>query len=159
MARFTLLMTAWKKHTKENWVIHMLEWSAERPETTRVRDALPLSHEVQNVPPCFLNSISEGNVRASGSRLSPRLDQCFVSKGLHMNVSLASIQHTIKVIKAKSKLSRYRVMHDVGRLPKICHWWKISLLWGATLNGVPVQGQITTIQPPCPAGRAQRRLT
>jgi len=60
-----------------------------------------------------------------------------MSKGLYMNVSLALIQYAIKVTKAKSKLSYYRYMCDTGRLPKICCWWKISLLWGAYLGRRP----------------------
>ena len=35
----------------------------------------------------------------AGSRLSPRCDQWYKSKGLIMDISLASIQHEIKVIK------------------------------------------------------------
>jgi len=58
--------------------------------------------------PRFLNSFSERSLRAAGSRPSPRLGPQFMSTGLHMNVSLASIQHAIKVIRAKSKLPYYR---------------------------------------------------
>jgi len=43
-----------------------------------------------------------------------------MSKGLYMNVSLVSIQHTFKVTKAKSKLSYHGVVCDISRLPKVC---------------------------------------
>jgi len=35
----------------------------------------------------------------------------------------------------------------------------VSLSQGATLRGVPVQGEITTMQPSCLSWRAQRSLT
>jgi len=159
MARFTLWITTWKKHTMENWVTLELEWFAERQETKRVRKTLLCSHEVQSGPSCFLNSFSERSLGVAGSRLSLILDQLFMSKGLYMNVSLASIQHAIKITKAKSKLSYWRVMCDIGRLPKNCCWWKIPQPPGATLRGVPVQGEITGVQPRCLTGRAQRRFT
>jgi len=54
-----------------------------------------------------------------------------MSKKFYTKVSLASIQHALKVTNAKLKLSHYRVMPSPGHLPKICLWWKISLLWGA----------------------------
>jgi len=59
--------------------------------------------------PPFLNSCSERSLGAAGSRPSPRLGQRFVSTGLHMKVSWASVQHAIKVIRAKSTLPYYRV--------------------------------------------------
>jgi len=37
--------------------------------------ALPLSHEAQNGPPCFLNSFSERSLGVAGSTSSPRLGQ------------------------------------------------------------------------------------
>jgi len=46
------------------------------------RRALPLSHEVQRRPPCFLNSLSEESLGAAGSTSSPRLGQRFMSKWL-----------------------------------------------------------------------------
>jgi len=64
-------------------------------------------------------------------------------KGLYMNVQF-SISYQSKI-----ELSYYRVMHNIGRLPKICHWWKIS-----ALRSVPGGAH-----PRCLAGRAQRRLT
>jgi len=75
-----------------------------------------------------------------------------------MNVSLASIQHAIKVTKAKSKLY-YRVVCSICHLPKICRWWKLSLLQGATLRDIVAQGEITAMQPHCLEGRVQRKLT
>ena len=47
-----------------------------------LREAVPLSHEVQKGPPCFLNSFSERSLGAAASSLSPRLGQRFMSKGL-----------------------------------------------------------------------------
>jgi len=41
----------------------------------RVRKTLLLGHEVQNGPPCFLNSFSERSLGAAASRISSRLDQ------------------------------------------------------------------------------------
>lgn len=72
MARFTLFTTAWGKHTKENWVTLDLERFTGRLGTQRVREALLLSREVQNGPPCFLNP-SQRSLNAAGSRRSPRL--------------------------------------------------------------------------------------
>jgi len=118
-----------------------------------------LSHEVQDGAPCLLNSFSERNLDTDGSRLSLSLCPQFLSEELYVNASLASVQHAIKVMKAESKLPCYRVMHVIGRLPKICHWWKVSLPQGATLRGDPAQGEITAMQPCCLAGRAQGRLT
>jgi len=69
-----------------------------------------LSHEVQKGPLCFLKSFSERSLGAAGSRAGLRLDQRFMSKGLYMNVSLASIWHALEVAKAKLKLSYYRIM-------------------------------------------------
>ena len=85
--------------------------------------------------PPFLNSCSERSLGAAGSRPSPRLGQRFVSTGLHMKVSWASVQHAIKVIRAKSTLPYYRVRHDTGRLPKLSRWWKISLPRGVYPEG------------------------
>ncbi|GAB0202635.1 hypothetical protein GRJ2_002729100 [Grus japonensis] len=49
-----------------------------------LREALPLRHEVQKGPPCFLNSFSERSLGAARSSLSPRLGQRFMSKGLYV---------------------------------------------------------------------------
>ena len=46
-----------------------------------MRETLPLSHEVQNGPLCFLNSFSERSLGAAGSKLHPRLGQQFMSNG------------------------------------------------------------------------------
>jgi len=70
----------------------------------KVRKTLLFSCEVENGPPGFLNSFSERRLGVAGFRLSPRLDQWFMSKGLNINISLASIQHAIKFTKAKPKL-------------------------------------------------------
>jgi len=54
----------------------------------------PLSHKAQKGVSCFLNSCSERNLGAAGSRLSPTLGQWFTSKGLYIymiNPRLAKI--------------------------------------------------------------------
>ena len=114
MARFTLLITAWKKHTKENWVTLQLEWFTERLETQRVRKTLPLSHEVQSGLPCFLNSFSERSLSVARSKPSLRLGQRFMSKGLYMQCFISinsacnqSYQDKIKVTTLQG-YARYR---------------------------------------------------
>jgi len=44
--------------------------------------ALPLSHEVQKGPPCFLNSFLERSLGVAGSSLSPRLGRQFMAEGV-----------------------------------------------------------------------------
>ena len=99
--------------------------------------------------PRFLNSFSERSLRAAGSRPSPRLGPQFMSTGLHMNVSLASIQHAIKVYQGKIKvtiLQRGTVQvasksSAVG-VRSLCLKQRI-------LRDVTARGEITAMQPRC----------
>lgn len=59
----------------------------------RVREALPLSHEVQIGPPRFLNL--KRCLGAAGSSPSPRLGQQLVSKERGTGISVVLIQHAI----------------------------------------------------------------
>ena len=76
--------------TKFNGKVHSLNYSMEgkykgklsytrvrmicrETRDKRVRKTLPLSHKVQNGPPCFLNSFSERSLGVAGSRLRPNL--------------------------------------------------------------------------------------
>ena len=48
------------------------------------RGTVPLHHEVQIRPPCFLNSSSERSLGAARSNLSPRPGQGFMSNGINI---------------------------------------------------------------------------
>ena len=58
---------------------------------SKSKENLPLSHEVQNGPSCFLNSFSERSLGAAGSNLSPGLGQLFMAKGIICAPSILSI--------------------------------------------------------------------
>ena len=58
------------------------QWFMANERGIKGKENLPLSHEVQNGPPCFLNSSSERSLGAAGSRLSPRLGQRFMANGI-----------------------------------------------------------------------------
>lgn len=62
-------------------IIYCIEDGSEKA----VMETLQLSCEVQKRPSYILTSLLRGSLGAAGSRLSPRLGQWFVSKGLYMH--------------------------------------------------------------------------
>lgn len=65
--------------SRAEWQLFQSDSSGDRRHE-RAAEHLPLSHRVQNGPPCILNSFSERSLGVAGPKLSLRLDQQFKSK-------------------------------------------------------------------------------